>query len=173
VADIALDEVLPLVRKLAVRKANAFARRCPCVRGERQDVASQLILSFLKRWPQFDPGRASVATFASRLMDAELISILRYRLAQGRQRCALPAPEAGLPPTLIHQFRVDLDRALAPLPRVVRRTASALAWFSTSGAAGALGCSRQIIHKRKHQIRDAMVAAGITSNYFARTGARL
>jgi DNA-directed RNA polymerase specialized sigma24 family protein len=81
-------------------------------------------------------------------------------------------PCSGPAAALIHQFRIDLDRALAPLPEVVRETASALAWYSAVDAAGVVGCSRQMIGKRKHQIREALLAAGIGANYFVGRGAR-
>ncbi len=61
---------------------------------------------------------------------------------------------------------------MAPLPKVVRETASALFWFSGVDAAAVVGCSRQMIGRRKHQIRDALVTAGITSSYFATGDAR-
>jgi DNA-directed RNA polymerase specialized sigma24 family protein len=172
VADITLDQALPVVRNLAGRKANAFVRRRRLAIDEREDVESQLVLLFLARWPRFDGGRASVQTFASRLMDKELTSVLRYRLAQGRQPRELPVPYNGPAAALIHQFRIDLERAMAPLPEVVRETASALSWLSSVEAADAVGCSRQMISRRKHQIRGALIAAGINSDYFCGGGAR-
>ncbi len=172
-AEVTLDQALPVIRSLAARKANAFVRRCRLAIDEREDVESQLVLIFITRWPKFDGERASVRTFASRLMDKELTSILRYRLAQGRQRRDLPVPDAGPTSASIHQFRVDLERAMAPLPEVVRETASTLFWFSAIDAARVVGCSRQMISRRKHQIRDALVAAGITSNYFVGGSTRL
>ena len=95
-ADVTLDQALPVVRNLAGRKANAFVRRCRFAIDEREDVESQLVLTFITRWPKFDGERASVQTFASRLMDKELTSILRYRLAhraanRANSRCRMPA----------------------------------------------------------------------------------
>ena len=171
-ADITLGEALPVVRNLAERKAGAFVRRRRLAIDECEDVQSHLVLTFIARWSKFDGERASVQTFASRLMDAELTSILRYRLAQGRQPRELPVPHSGPTAASIHQFRIDLERAMAPLPEVVRETASALSWLSSVEAADAVGCSRQMISRRKHQIRDALVAAGINSNYFLDRGTR-
>lgn len=170
--DVTLDHALPIVQNLAERKANAFVRRCGFAVDESEDVESQLVLLFITRWPKYNCERASVQTFASRLMDTELISILRYRLALGRQPRELPVPFAGPAVGLIYQFRIDLERALAPLPKVVRETASALASYSAVDTASVVGCSRQMISRRKHQIREALVAAGITSNYFVGRGAR-
>ena len=63
------------------------------------------------------------------------------------------------------QFRVDLERAMAPLPEVGRETA--LFWFSSVDATGIIWCARQMISRRLHRTRDAFVAAGIRSNHFA------
>ena len=165
---LTLDQAIPVVQNLAERKAGAFVRRRRLAIDECEDVQSHLVLTFIARWPKFDGERASVQTFASRLMDKELTSVLRYRLAQGRQPRELPVPYNGPAAALIHQFRIDLERAMAPLPAVVRETASALAWYSAVDAAGVVGCSRQMIGRRKRQIRDALLAAGIGPNYFAR-----
>ena len=165
--ELTLDQAIPVVQNLAQRKAGTFVRRRRLAIDECEDIQSHLVLTFIARWPKFDGERASVQTFASRLMDKELTSILRYRLAQIRHPRELPMPCSGPAAALIHQFRIDLDRALAPLPEVVRETASALAWYSAVDAAGIVGCSRQMIGKRKHQIREALLAAGIGPNYFA------
>ena len=119
---------------------------------------------------QFDAERASVQTFASRLMDAELNSVLRYRLAQGRHPRELPVRPSGPTSVFLQQFRIDFHRALATLPEVVRLTAVALCWYSGVDAATEVGCSRQMINRRKHQIRAALLTAGITPDYFVRGG---
>jgi len=173
VADVTFDRTLPVARNLAARKANAFVRRWRLGIDERDDVESHLVLTFITRWPKYDSEKASVQTFASRLMDKELMSILRYRLAQGRQVRELPTPCSSPSSALIHHFRADLERAIASLPEVVRETASTLGWFSAVDAAHVMGCSRQTVSIRKHQIREALIAVGITSNYFAGGGARL
>ena len=170
--ELTLDQAIPVVQNLAQRKAGAFVRSRRLAIDECEDVQSHLVLTFIARWPKFDGERASVQTFASRLMDKELTSILRYRLAQGRQWCELPTPDAGPAPELIHQFRVDLERAMAPLPEVVRETVVALSRFSAVDAARVMGCSRQMIGRRKHQIREALLVAGIGANYFVGRGAR-
>src|SRR4051794_40776498 len=80
-----LDQALPILQKLAERKAGAFVHRFRFAADEREDVASQLVLTTIRRWTSFDSERGSVQTFASKLMDRELISILRYRSARRRQ----------------------------------------------------------------------------------------
>lgn len=171
-ADFTLDQAIPVVQDLAKQKANAFVRRCGFAAGEREDVQSQLLLSFISRWPKFDSERASVRTFASRVMDRELNSILRYHLAPCRTEQDIPVPDSHPSSAARGRFRVDLERALAPLPSAVQETALTLFWYSTVETAEALGCSRQIIQVRKRLIREALVAAGIGPHYFIAGGTR-
>lgn len=171
-ADITLDQALPVVQNLAGRKANAFVRRCGLAVDEREDVESRLVLTFITRWPKFDSQRASVRTFASRVMDKELTSILRYRLAPSRREQGIPVAASAPSAAARGRFRIDLERALAQLPSAVQETALALFWYSTVEAADVAGCSRQIIHLRKRRIRAALDAAGIGPRYFVAGGAQ-
>lgn len=171
-ADLTLDQALPVVQNLAGRKANAFIRRYGLLSSEREDVQSQLMLSFLAGWPHYDASRASIRTFASRVMDRELVSILRYRLAQSRQQRELPPRETGPSEAARRRFRVDIARALGPLPLIVRKTAAALVFSTQSEAADKLGCSCQMISERKFRIRRVLIAAGIGPDYFSAGGAQ-
>jgi DNA-directed RNA polymerase specialized sigma24 family protein len=172
VADLTLDQALPVIQDLAQRKANAFVRRFGFAIDERDDVKSQLLLTFLIRWPKFDSGRASVRTFASRVMDKALTSILRRHLAPSRMEQEIPAPDTGPSAAVRGHFRIDLERSLAPLPSAVQETALALFWYSTVEAADVAGCSRQIIHLRKRRIREALTGCGIGPDYFVPGGSR-
>ena len=67
-------------------------------------------------------------------------------------------------------FHIDVARAIGTLPAAVQETAFALFWFSTVEAGGELGCSRQMIHHRKRQIRGALERAGIGPRYFTSGG---
>lgn len=171
-AELSLDQALPTVQDLADRKANAFVRRCGFAADEREDVSNQLLLSFLLRWPKFDAGRASVRTFASRVMDKELSSLLRHHLAPSRREQELPQQTPTVSAAEREQFRIDVERALATLPAAIQETALALFWCSTLEAAEELRCSRQIIHLRKRRIRRALVSAGIGPRYFQIGGSR-
>jgi len=170
VAEVNLDLAFPAIRLLARRKAGAFVRRFHLSIDEREDIESELILHCVHRWAQFDECRSSARTFAAIVMDREVISIMRYRLAQARQRRDLPELCGGPEAQLRCHFCIDVDRALAPLPQAVRQTASALASLSTGDAARRLGCSRQMVNRRKIQIRNALLAAGITATYFHSQG---
>ena len=55
-ADLTLDQALPVIQDLADRKANAFVRRFGIPIEDREDVRNQLLLSFLSGWPKFEIG---------------------------------------------------------------------------------------------------------------------
>jgi DNA-directed RNA polymerase specialized sigma24 family protein len=177
-----LDQALPVVQDLAKRKANAFVRRCGFPIDDREDVQSQLLLSIVSRWPKFDSERASVRTFASRLIDKELVSILRYRLASRRRDSFSNAIEefdddngdyaSGSHPSPIQRtdFWLDVERALASCPPVLLETAIALCWDSPSELSRTCGPSRTAVYGRIRRLRQAFSAAGIDRDYFVSGG---
>ena len=84
-SNVVFEEVFPIARELARQKALRVIGCCGLAPDDRDDVASQLVATFYSRFGKFDGGRASVQTYASRVMDKELASILRYRLAVRRK----------------------------------------------------------------------------------------
>ena len=184
--DVTLDQALPVVRNLAGRKANTFVRRCRFAVDEGEDVKSQLVLTFIVRWPQFDSKMAGVRTFASRVMDHELVSILRYRFAGRRRHLGAflydnedadfgegcPAGPSVPLRTLAERqhFWLDIERALMPLPDVLLETAYALGRYTPSELSLVHGRSRTIVYQRMRRIREALLAAGIGPDYFTTSG---
>ena len=83
--NLAFEDAFPAARDVARQKAIGAVGRCGLTHDDCDDVAGQLLVTFYTRFKRFDGDRASVRTFASRVMDKELTSILRYRLA-GRRR---------------------------------------------------------------------------------------
>lgn len=171
-SQLTLENVLPTVRDLAKRKASAYVRRSGLPASARCDVQSELVLRFLARWPKFDEHKSSIRTFASRVMDQELASIWRAQIAQCRQVTSTPEATGHPSVAVLRQFRLDVSRAIASLPRETRETAFALCELSTRESADALGCSRQTITRRKRDIREALRSVGIGPDYFSAGGAR-
>ena len=180
--ELAFEDVFPIARELARKKAVTLIGRCGLTPDDLDDIEGQLLLTFYVRFPKFNAKRASVRTFASRVMDKELISILRHRLAQRRQHLlssasleeltelAELAGDTAPSPLQRQQFWLDLERTLAPLSDCLRETAMALCWDSPRGLSRTLGRSRASIYARIGRLRKAMTAAGIDHNYFASAG---
>ena len=182
---VSFEQAFPVARDLAQRKAARVIGRGGLTRDDREDVASHLVATFYARFERFDVNRASVQTFASRLMDKELSSILRHRLASCRRRSeeeeslaeSSEVPDADSPGTPDaadrRHFWIDVERALAPLPMVLRQTALALCSYTPSELSRLPGQSHTVIYRRIRRLRGALRAAGIGPEYFAPTrGAR-
>jgi len=178
----AFEEVFPMIRDLAHQKALCAVGRCGLTPDDREDVASQLVITFYLRFGKFDGSRASMRTFASRVMDKELGSILRYRMA-GRRRnvgeeslaedsVALDARRACQTPSTIarRQFWLDIEGVLGPLPGVLLDTARSLCWNTPSELSRLPGPSRTVVYRRMRRLRAALVGAGIGRGYFASAG---
>jgi hypothetical protein len=84
-----LDIHLPASRGLARLKAKAVVGQCGLTADDREDIEAQLLLAFCSRVDRFNSERSSLATFTCRVMDREVASILRYRLAQRRLQLGL------------------------------------------------------------------------------------
>lgn len=179
----AFENVFPVARALARQKASTVIGRCGLTADDRDDVASQLVASFYFRFQKFDARRASVRTFASRVMDKELASILRYRMAFCRRQraesgflseCGETADATSrvlLTPAERQEFWIDVERALTPFSHVLLDTARALASHTPSELSRMPGQSRTLVYRRMHRLRSALLAAGIGPDYFSPAGA--
>ena len=181
-SNVAFEEVFPIARELARQKASRVIGCGGLAPDDRDDVASHLVATFYCRFGKFDGGRASVRTFASRVMDKELASVLRYRMAVRRKH----GVEESFPddasevvdgitdqmPTSIErqQFWLDVERALAPFPSVLLDMARALCWYTPSEMSRVPGQSRTVIYRRMRRLRSALLAAGIGPSYFSPLG---
>jgi DNA-directed RNA polymerase specialized sigma24 family protein len=176
--ELTFDEAYPVARALARLKALSVVGCCGLCQADCEDIESDLLLDFYLRFSKFDRQRASVRTFAARVMDKKLKSILRQRGARCRAGqngqaslddlpfdCTTAPPTAGR-----QQFWLDVGRALATLPPGARLVAQALCWDSPAEVGRSLGRSRSRIYQRIEQLRTAFLAAGIGPDYFAASG---
>jgi hypothetical protein len=182
VSSAAFEDVFPVARALARQKASTAIGRCGLTADDRDDVASQLVTRFYLRFRKYDGRRASVRTFASRVMDKELASILRYRMAVCRRQHAesgllSDSGEAAdatsrvlLKPAERQEFWIDVERALTPFSHVLLDTARALASHTPSELSRMPGQSRTLVYRRMHRLRSALLAAGIGPDYFSPAG---
>ena len=176
--NLSFEDVFPIARDLARKKAKGVIGQCGLTRADQEDIESELLLTFYRALPKFNGHRASVRTFASRVMDKGLVSILRRRLARCREHLLETVPLDDLAelngtvirnkPTLLQrqQFWLDVERALVPLSDRLRETAVALCWESPAELSRSLGRSRASIYYRIRRLRKAFNAAGIDHTYF-------
>jgi RNA polymerase sigma-70 factor (ECF subfamily) len=173
---------LPAARCLARAKANAAIGQCGLTPDDREDIEAQLLLTFFLRARKFDTGRSSLRTFTSRVMDREIASILRYRLAGRRLQLGRPELLDGgaiddlhvaSPSTIERQeFWLDVAKIMSGLPATLRETVLALRCGSPTEASQLLGTARSVVYERITLIRQAFLAAGIGPTYFSPGGAQ-
>ena len=175
---LSFEDVFPIARDLARKKAKGATGRCGLTAADRDDIEGELLLAFYVAFPKLNDRRGSVRTFASRVMDKRLVSILRYRLAKCREHLLDLAPLGELAegnaraarneptPLQRQQFWLDVERALAPCSNRLRETAVALCWESPAELSRSLGRSRASIYYRIRRLRKAFNAAGIDHTYF-------
>ncbi len=169
---------LSAARAVARAKARTAIGRCGLTPGEREDIESELLLALCERLPRFNSQLSSLRTFASCVMEREIASIVRYRLAHRRLHLGRPelvehdAPESvyGASPSTAQQqnFWLDVDRVLRALPTPLQETVMALRCGSATEASRELGAAKSVVYDRISQIRDAFLSAGIDARYFHR-----
>lgn len=177
-----LDQHLLAARSLARAKAYMVIGQCGLTKQDREDIEAQLLLTVCRRAPKYDSGRSSIGTFASQVMDREVASILRYRLAGRRLHLGRPELVDGRalddlsvasPFTAERQeFWLDVGKVMRTLPATLRETVLALRCGSPTEASQLLGTAKSVVYERIAQIRQAFLAAGIGPTYFSSGGAQ-
>lgn len=180
--ELRFEDAYPMALNLARKKISAAIRRGELGPADAEDVQQQLLLVLWRRFSQFDPRRAGLRTFISRVMDRALSSVLRLRRKQARRReayilLAYGSADRGVFPgdgcCLIprrQELQLDLERVLGSLPVVLRETAHGLCSHTPRELVLSGNRSRTVVYGRIRQLRQALMKAGIDRDYFAATG---
>lgn len=140
-----------------------------------EDLTQQLFLEYLERAGHYRACRSGFKTFISCLVRNQATSAIRARKrAAGRSREfivdePLVAADHVDSPTVI-QFWLDVERALAPFPRLLLDTARALCCHTPTQLGRTPGQSRTSVYRRMRRLRTALSAADIGPTYFAAGG---
>jgi RNA polymerase sigma-70 factor (ECF subfamily) len=182
VTNPSLDIHLPAARGLARLKARAVIGQGGLTADDREDIEAQLLLALCSRVRRFNSERSSLGTFTCRVMDKEVASILRYRLAQRRLQLGRPELIDGAAPDHVYgaspstaerqDFWLDVGKVMKGLPAPLRETVLALRCGSPTEASQALGTARSVVYERITQIRQVFLAAGVGPAYFTVGGGR-
>jgi len=177
------------IRTLILIKARSLMKS-PTFRGvERDDVLRDLTLILAKRLGQFDPERAQLRTFVSRVLDSAAITLLRARqrekrsgdhgmasIERLRERQATDpvtgsaaVAEADAARRLGREVRSPIDEfhlndsireIVAALPPDLADLCRALQEDSAVSTARGLGISRRQLRNRIAELRVRFAAAG-------------
>jgi RNA polymerase sigma-70 factor (ECF subfamily) len=168
-------------------KASQLVRKVGFSRSDRDDLEHDLSLHLLRKAHKFDPARASIETFADRVVNNAVRMILRER----RRKCRSGGgPTSSIDTTTViidgapvplRELLSDADRArrtlrephdeqtsddvrtvLAGLPDGLRKIAEAImATEDLSEAADAAGVARSTLYARMKQLRQRFEDAGL------------
>lgn len=154
---------------------------------DQADLEQELMLDLLQRQVHFDPARASFETFADRIINHRVASLMAPTARLRAERITISidvylsadtdhdggAMEGDLPEadglysepyqpadTRIGLVR-DVGRFLGSLSPVLRRYAGILTADNVSAAARDAGLHRSTIYERLHQLRATAAAAGL------------
>jgi len=173
--------------KMIQCKARSLVGQVGLTADDIEDIEQELSTHLLERLPKFNPDKASLNTFAARLVDKKISSILRHRTQEIRDSRNKPrslneyVPDGegstvqlgytlerdervGLPrltPEQETDIRVDVESVLASLPPDVRHLAALLKHMSMSDAAKEMGMPRTTLYRLKRRLRDAFEKAGL------------
>lgn len=78
------DGIDPDVVRIIRHKAKTLVGNYGFLEADRQDLEQELTLDVFRRLPRFDPTRAQLATFVTRLVDHRIANIIEERTAQKR-----------------------------------------------------------------------------------------
>lgn len=178
------QQIDPGILHYARIKSRQLAGRFGFERYERDDIEQELLLDYLKRSRSFDADRCSPRTFASRIINNRIATILEARKAKCRdyrvQRVYLSSqfdpssPELGsmlatvgwqanrsLPEDRLN-LRLDLERTLTALPAALVSLCRLLVICDSAVEAAALaGMSRATLYRQLRSLRIALSEAGL------------
>jgi RNA polymerase sigma factor (sigma-70 family) len=179
VLDSDLEAATGVARRLAHSKAVRTPVRLLPAGIDREDLEAELMLRFWQNLHAFDSRRASLPTFASRIMENHCASLIRRCRAQKRVVNARSLNDLVLDDdghriefgdliadpmsetTANRDYAIDIRRVVDRIPAGARDVADALADLSPSQTALALRRSRPWVYQQIGTLRAAFEAVGI------------
>src|SRR5262245_33280451 len=114
--DARFYSVYPTVRSAAQVHAAAAVVAGALTATDRADIEQEALLAFCRALPKFDATRASLRTFAERVVSNQIASTVRAQRALRRTPVRMEAPSLCEHPGPAIELRLDIERALVALP---------------------------------------------------------
>ena len=167
----------PYAKKRIEYHAKRLSRKPGFTPSDVPDIEQELALDLLKALPKFDPSKASLPTFISRVVNRRCISLLRD--ARHPKRRGGTSLEAAMGEEIAQDqrhrmtgYRPDdsadqsevaevVQKAVRDLPERLHKIAVLLMSHTQAEAARELGVSETTIHRARKQIREHFEEAGI------------
>lgn len=145
--------------------------------AEQEDCRHDMVVELLTAFQRFDPAKAKRETFVNRVLDKFVKYATRIRCTQQRRPCDSPLGlddvALGFQPVVNEtrageldeqaqrELRLDLEAALAGMPKRLRRVCRLLMVFAPPEVAEKLGVCRGSIYRNIAEIRPYLAAAGL------------
>jgi RNA polymerase sigma factor (sigma-70 family) len=158
-------------------QANRLSRKLGFTPSDVPDIEQELAMDLLKALPKFDPSKASLPTFISRVVNRRCLGLLRdARHPKRRGGTSLDAAMGDevaqdqrhrmtghLPTDEVEKAEVAevLQQAVGKLPDRLHKIAVLLMSHTQAEAARALGVSETTIHRARKQIREHFEEDGV------------
>ena len=154
-------QALPLARRAAQVRSARYDRILRALGLDREDLEQDAMVGLWHALSRFSPARASLRTYAERVVATSVTSSLRRATAKKRKVRDDDALLADPVSLLVQiEIQIDVERALSTLKKKDKRVARLLAEYRPSEVAQILGISRQAIYRSMHRIRMALCAVG-------------
>ena len=154
-------EALPLARRASQVRSARYDRILGALALDREDLEQDAMVGLWRALARFSPARASLRTYAERVVATRVTSSLRRATAKKRSVSGDAALLADPVSLLVQiEIQIDIERALSTLKKKDRRVARLLASYRPAEVAKALGISRAAVYRSMDRIRMALCAAG-------------
>jgi RNA polymerase sigma-70 factor (ECF subfamily) len=159
--DAGFNDAYPLARRAAQVHAAAAVTSAALADEDRRDLEQEGLLAFWRSLPYFEPSKASIRTFAERVVANKIQSESRARRANRRTPVSMKVPSYSEHLGASVELRIDVERVVAGLADAERRLALLLADYSPAEASRILRKSRSTVYERIRRIRVAFSVAGL------------
>ncbi|MGA2186554.1 MAG: sigma-70 family RNA polymerase sigma factor [Bryobacteraceae bacterium] len=155
----------PFARRAAQVRAIQASQRHGLSLCDREDLEQDAVLAVWQKLALYDPGRASLRTFAERVVENRVKSALRLNLAKSiplRPVGEIDQEPSRAPLTAAIDLRADVQRVLAAVSVRDRKLAVLLTEFSPVEAGRRLGISHATVYRTIGRLRAAFAEAGLS-----------
>ena len=174
------------------RKARQLVGRAGLSEPKPEDTEQDLVIDLLRRLPRFDPTKATLHTFITRVVEHRVATIIEaqkaglrdYRLEAGSLDERRPDADGNLddsPPVLdqdeyrrevlasavrdddLHALRQDLDKVIAQLPPTLQKLCHRLQTSTVAEISRETGIPRGTLYESINKIRAHFERAGLAA----------
>lgn len=158
-------------------RVQKMARRFKLPQDQQEDLRQDMAVELLTAFQRFNPDKASRKTFVNRVLDKFVKYTMRNRSIRRRRACDSPihfddifpgfepvsndAATGVVDEQVRRELRIDMDAAIARMPKRLRRVCSLLKEFDATEVAEQLGIRRQSVYRIMDEIREYLNRAGV------------